>query len=366
MQVYVLILTLIGAIWMSLFMWKILRFIWIFFIRRSSISRYHHNHSNSSAPPCKSYFALDFTTSCEPKRSLVLETYLWSLPALLLLKRLSEAHSNLHIGAIITGASDGIGKNYAYELARRDFNIVLHGRNATKLHHVRTELHNEFPHLSFRVIIADASKTSPESLKHIQEMVDSLRDLHVTILINNVGSGAKRNGSVYTEVQDIDAEDIDHLINLNARFPAQFTRAVVPLLLTHGGPALILTMGSMSEFGVPYLSVYSASKCFDMSFSRAIRREMMAEGRNIEVLGIMTGEVTGVTHNRSQGTLMKPDSSLFAKSALDKVGCGEDVVGATAVQGIIWALVSMMPLSLLDKSLAKGVREDMNRKAKKV
>jgi 17beta-estradiol 17-dehydrogenase / very-long-chain 3-oxoacyl-CoA reductase len=319
MKAYLLILTLIGAIWTSLFTWKIIKFIWIYCLRRSSISRYHHNNPHNSAPP-------------------------W---------------------AIITGASDGIGKQYARELAKKNFNIVLHGRNATKLHHVRTELHDEFPHLSFRVIIADASKTGPESLKHIQEIVDSLKDLHVTILINNVGSGAKRNGSVYTEVQDIDAEDIDHLINLNARFPAQFTRAVVPLLLSHGGPALILTMGSMSEFGIPYLSVYSASKCFDMSFSRALRREMMAEGRSVEVLGIMTGEVAGVTHDRSKGTLMRPDSSLFAKAALEKVGCGEDVIGATPIQGIIWAVVSMMPLSLLDRSLATGVREGMNRMAKK-
>jgi len=319
MQVYIPLLTLIGAIWTSFFTWKILRFIWIYCIRRSSISRYHHNHHNSSAPP-------------------------W---------------------AIVTGASDGIGKSYAYELAKKNFNIVLHGRNATKLHHVRTELHDEFPHLSFRAIVADASKTGPETLKHIQEMVDSLRDLHVTVLINNVGSGVKRNGCVYTEVQDIDAEDIDHLINLNARFPAQFTRAVVPLLLSHGGPALILTMGSMSEFGMPYLSIYSASKCFDMSFSRAVRREMMAEGRNVEVLGIMTGEVTGVRHDRSKGSLMRPDSKLFAKAALDKVGCGEDVIAAWWLQGIVYAVVSMMPLSLLDKSLATGVREDMDRRAKR-
>jgi len=196
--------------------------------------------------------------------------------------------------------------------------------------------------------------------------VDSLRDLHVTILINNVGSGAgKRNGSVFEEVKDTEAEDVDAIIDVNARFPAQFTRLILPLLLSHGGPALILTMGSLSEFGMPYVSVYSAAKCFDMSFSRGLRREMLAEGRKVEVLGIMTGEVTGVAHDKSKGTLIRPDSEVFAKAALDKVGCGEEVVCAWWLQQIMWGVVSMLPLSVLDRTLVDGVRSSMVRRAKK-
>jgi 17beta-estradiol 17-dehydrogenase / very-long-chain 3-oxoacyl-CoA reductase len=312
-------LAAIGTIWTSLLILKVLNFIWIYFLRPSSIRKYHHNHVHSSAPP-------------------------W---------------------AIITGASDGIGKHYAHELARLSFNIVLHGRNATKLHHLRTELHDEFPHLSFRAIVADASKSGPESSKHIQELVDTLRDLHVTILINNVGSGNYRNGTVYAEIQDTDPEDIDHLINVNARFPAQFTRAAVPLLLSHGGPALILTMGSMGELGSPKLSVYGAAKCFDMSFSRALRREMMMAGReHVEVLGIMTGSVTGVSHTKSKATLQTPDSGEFARGALQKVGCGEDVVAATPFQGLVWNMLGAMPLFLRDRSLMSGIRRDMDMRAK--
>jgi 17beta-estradiol 17-dehydrogenase / very-long-chain 3-oxoacyl-CoA reductase len=323
MHIYLILLALIGTIWASLFIYKIFSFICIYFLRRSKILVYHHHHHNSSAPP-------------------------W---------------------AIITGSSDGIGKQYAYELAKLNFNIVLHGRNATKLHHVRTELHDSFPHLSFRVIVADASKSGPEATSHIKEIVDSLRDLHVTILINNVGTGGHIDGSVYSEIQDTPTEDIDHLINLNARFPAHFTRAVVPLLLSHGGPALILTMGSMAEFGMPQLSLYSATKCFDMAFSRALRMEMMLAGRkNVEVLGIMTGSVTGVTHNESQSTLLMPDSAAFARAAIERVGCGEDVVAATWAQGIVYKMVGAMPLALRDRSLEAGVKEDMEmreRNAKK-
>jgi 17beta-estradiol 17-dehydrogenase / very-long-chain 3-oxoacyl-CoA reductase len=240
------ILGFIAVTWISVQILKFLLFVYTY-VRPSSISRYHHHHTNSSAPP-------------------------W---------------------AIVTGATDGIGKGYAYELADRGFNIVLHGRNSTKLHNVRHALQNDYPHLSFRIIIADATKSGSESLKNIKDIVGSLKDLHLTILINNVGTGAKASGA---EVADVfvqsSPDDIDALINTNARFPVQFTRAVLPLLLSHGGPALILTMGSMAEMGMPYIGIYAASKSFDITFSRALRGELKLEGKNVEVLGIMTAAVT--------------------------------------------------------------------------
>lgn len=243
---------------------------------------------------------------------------------------------------------------------------MLHGRDSRKLYFVQAILEEKYPKLSFRIIVIDAAKGGPEALYHMENVVNHLKDIHVTVLVNNVGSpsAAKRSGNLYTEVHDIDAADVDHLINLNSRFPVQFTRAAIPLLLLHGGPSLILTMGSMGEFGMPYLSIYSAAKCFDMCFSRALRREMLAEGRKVEVLGIIAGEVTGVDHDRSKGNIVRPDAKVFAEAALDRVGCGEDVVAGWWAQAIIWGVVSSMPLAMLDKTLAAGVRDNMDRRAK--
>ena len=120
---------------------------------------------------------------------------------------------------------------------------------------------------------------------------------------------------------------------------------------------------------MPQLALYSASKSFDIAFSKAVRREMMLAGRtNVEVLGIMTGSVTGVTHNTSQSTLLMPTSAAFAKAAIERVGCGEDVVAATWVQAIVYKMVGEMPLFLRDRSLVAGVKGDMEmreRNAKK-
>lgn len=158
--------------------------------------------------------------------------------------------------------------------------------------------------------------------------------------------------------------DIDGLINLNARFLAQITNAVLPHLLYHSKPSLILTLGSMSDFGTPYVLTYSASKAFDMSFSKGLRKEMITEGRNVEVLGIMVGEVTDVGWDRNTGgTLMRPTSGKFAKAVLQKVGCGENVIAAWWVHGLIWWALSFMPDSLLRMAIVKGMTKEKIRRA---
>jgi 17beta-estradiol 17-dehydrogenase / very-long-chain 3-oxoacyl-CoA reductase len=308
MELYSKILTSIAGVWISILCFKLVLFVYTY-IRPSSILRYRHNHSNSSAPP-------------------------W---------------------AIVTGATDGIGKAYAYELADRGFNVVLHGRNSLKLHNVRHALQNEYPHLSFRIIMADAAKSGPEALKHIDNIVEPLRDLHITVLVNNVGTGFKSSGETIEAFAQNTPRDIDSLININVRFPVQFTRAVLPLLLSHGGPALILTMGSMSDFGMPFMEIYSASKSFDLVFSRSLRRQLRAEGKDVEVLGIMTGPVTDVGWDKTPRSLFRPASREFARAALARVGCTQDVVAAWWTHGIIWAAIDLLPAWFFDRMIVSGV-----------
>jgi len=263
--------------------------------------------------------------------------------------------------AIITGASDGIGKAYAHLLAAEGLNLVIHGRNISKLQAVQKDLQASYPQLQFRIFVCDASESGPEVLKRIEDFANGLEDLHVTVLINNVGGGQKLNGPMMQAFHEDVPGDIDGLINLNARFLAQITHAVLPHLLAHSQPSLILTMGSISDIGTPYVLTYSSSKAFDLPFSKGLKREMIVEGRNVEVLGIMVGEVTDVGWDRAGGTLMKPTSGTFAKAALQKVGCGEDVVAAWWVHGLVWWAVGFMSDRLLRMVLVQGITKAKSR-----
>jgi len=305
---------IIGAIWATVFLVKLLRFIYIY-TRPSSLERYHHN--NGDNPP-------------------------W---------------------ALVTGASDGIGLGYAHELAHRGFSVILHGRNPTKLENLKTQLSKTYPGVSFRTVIADAFQSGPETLKQIDAIVDSLQDIHLTILINNVGGSPVK--PMYVTFERDPPANIDGLINLNSRFQVQLTSAVLPLLLRHKGPGLILNMGSMAAFGTPWLSIYSASKAFDMTWSQSLAREMKAEGRKIEVLGIQTGKVTSVSHSKTPPTLMEPDARTFAAASLDRAGCGEEVVAGYWPQAIVFCVLGALPLSLTTNFMASTIRDLAKELAKK-
>ena len=84
--------------------------------------------------------------------------------------------------AVVTGASDGIGKALAVELVKRGFNLVIHGRNAVKLGGVKAELDRLGTGNDVRMWIADAGvDLSWESIP------EELQGLEITVLVNNVG-----------------------------------------------------------------------------------------------------------------------------------------------------------------------------------
>ncbi|KAL8697387.1 MAG: hypothetical protein Q9224_002344 [Gallowayella concinna] len=229
--------------------------------------------------------------------------------------------------ALITGSSDGIGLATARELASHRFNILLHGRNPTKLSTVRDLLASEFPKIQVRTVIADAS--SRDYTTEIQRVVEAVQDLHLTILINNVGgSGAIAPSVDIKAFEETAPSEIERLINLNLSFPTQLTRSLLPFFAKITGPKLILNIGSLAAVGSPYAAVYGAAKAFNHSWSKGLQAELQAEGRDFEVLGIIVGAVTDVSHRKEAASLLTPNSQTMAKALLQKVGCGRvEVVG---------------------------------------
>jgi len=90
--------------------------------------------------------------------------------------------------ALVTGASDGIGKAYCQELARSGFSIILMARSKDKLDEVAAEISQQYK-VQTKVIVYDFSKLgtqdSAEELKNLLE--SETKDMDISILVNNVG-----------------------------------------------------------------------------------------------------------------------------------------------------------------------------------
>lgn len=263
--------------------------------------------------------------------------------------------------ALVTGASDGIGKGFAEELCDRGFNVILHGRNEKKLNAVRQELLKQWPKREIKVLVFDAGSETSNTAK-LEAAVDELNGLDLRVLVNNVGGGSGTRPA-FLALQDTNADRTNLLVDVNLRFPTEITRVVLPQLIQHA-PALILNLGSLaSETHSPYISVYSGAKGYNKSWSNALSAELRADGYDVEVKLIQTGMVSSAGEPL-EVTIMVPSSRTFAKTSLDKVGNGSRLVYGYWVHELQHTFVDMLPTRVIDRMLAKIMIQHREMEAK--
>jgi 17beta-estradiol 17-dehydrogenase / very-long-chain 3-oxoacyl-CoA reductase len=253
---------------------------------------------------------------------------------------LKKYNNNGGAWALVTGSSDGIGQAIAHELCSKGFNIILHGRNPTKLSSVQASLSASFPKTQFRIFVADAGAPTEVRSAAIQDLVASTKDLKLTVLVNNVGGTAAMAVDFLT-FKDHTTKEIDDLVLINMLFTIHLTHALLPLL-SQQPAALILNTGSSSHTGMPYMSVYSPTKAYLSAWGNALSIEMESEGLEIEVLTVLSGN-TQSGQDKREASLFRPTSATFAKAALDKVGCGRTVVAGYIWHGLQTASMGLLP-----------------------
>jgi 17beta-estradiol 17-dehydrogenase / very-long-chain 3-oxoacyl-CoA reductase len=259
--------------------------------------------------------------------------------------------------AMVTGASAGIGKILSRELAARGFNVVLHGRNEAKLRGVQKSLEASFPSRSFRVLVIDAgdmpcrtcmsssSSTSPAAV--LDRALESLKGLHLTVIINNAG-GSPVN-PVYGNLESFNHDTILSIMSLNAIFPTLVLNRLLPQL-ARSGPSLVINIGSMSDNGLPFLSFYGPSKAYLVGFTSTIARESLIDGRDVSIMCVRVGAATGVSNRTAPPSLFEPDAAVMARAVLARVGCGRMVVVGYFWHALQDVFVRWSPGWLLEKS----------------
>jgi len=262
--------------------------------------------------------------------------------------------------ALVTGATSGIGKCLAHELAGAGFDVILHGRSETKLAAARAELAAAFPGRAFRSLLADAGRTDPD----FAALVAPLADLNITVLINNAGGGP--SDPTYSTLDAQPAPSLLATVSLNALFPALLTAALLPRLEA-ARPALVVNISSLSDNGLPFLASYSGAKSFLMTMSACLGRELAIDGRGVDVLGVRVGSVTGVSHNDAPPSFFEPAAPTMARAILARVGCGRQVVVGYIGHALQQAGVELVPAWRREKIFADvmvKLRDEERRKRK--
>ena len=176
--------------------------------------------------------------------------------------------------ALITGASKGIGRAFAVECAKRGMNLALISLPDENLEELSTELTKKYRIKSSYKTLNLTDRKAPEII-HNWCITNKLK---INILINNAGFGCvgrfeNQSSGFYMQ-----------MINLNVNSVVLLTRLLLPDLKKNS-PSHILNLGSIASFyPMPYKTVYSATKIFVYSFSRALREELRPFNINVSIL----------------------------------------------------------------------------------
>lgn len=179
--------------------------------------------------------------------------------------------------ALITGASSGIGRQFAHEFARRGCDLVLTARSRGRL----TELADELRHthgVTALVLPHDLGRPGATA-----DLADKLTTHQVTvdILVNNAGFGA------HGDLVDTPPERLEAMTALNVDAVVGLTSRLLPGMVERKAGAVINLASTAAFQPVPHMAVYGATKAFVLSFSRALWAE--TNGSGVAVLALSPG-----------------------------------------------------------------------------
>ena len=172
--------------------------------------------------------------------------------------------------AIVTGGASGIGFAIAEKFVENGITTIIVGRNENKLKAAKDRLGKRCVSLSFDL----------DNLSGIPKLVDQIIGKHqrIDILVNNAGINLKKE---FTEVTDDDFQRIMHT-NVSAMF--SLSREVIKCMLEKGSGSVINISSMASQYGLPKVIAYSASKAAIEGMTRAMAVELSPKGIRVNCI----------------------------------------------------------------------------------
>jgi short-subunit dehydrogenase len=187
--------------------------------------------------------------------------------------------------ALVTGASSGIGREFAIQLAASGVNVALVARRANRLESLAVELSTSY---GIRALPLPADLAQPGAALLLRQR---LRDEGVRIrLLCNIAAIGR-----WAAFEASPSELYEQMIQVNAMAMVSMCREFLPDLTTHPSSAIINASSPAAYQPVPYMAVYAATKAFVHSFSQALYGEYAADKVLVQTL------VPGPTHTELEG-----------------------------------------------------------------
>lgn len=245
---------------------------------------------------------------------------------------------------LVTGASSGIGKEFARQFAYRGYNLVLVARRAKLLEEMCNEFSEEYK-VNVDYLACDLSENPKAVYDFCKE-----KDYGISVLINNAGYGD------YGSFIDSDLDKALGMIELNNKALVALTYYFIRDM-KDSGYGHVINIGSVASFMPgPYMAVYYATKAFVMSFSMALREELRHD--NIKVSVLCPAPTKSDFWKVANGETASVYDNVFARTATDAAKTGYELFTSNkpyAIDGLPYKLainlVRHLPLELCARAV---------------
>jgi hypothetical protein len=175
--------------------------------------------------------------------------------------------------ALVTGASSGIGEQFARQLAGRGYELILVARRRDRLEKLAAELPAKA-----EVIECDLASEAAELPRKVEGV-----GAQVDLLVNNAGFGLR--GRFW----ETEAERLAEIVRVNCEAVVILTRAFLPAMVERGAGGVIVVASSAGMQPLPYEATYAASKAFALNLTDALHMEL--KGTGVRALAVNPGPV---------------------------------------------------------------------------
>jgi len=178
--------------------------------------------------------------------------------------------------AVVTGATDGIGKAYAMALAKRGLNVLIVSRTQDKLDVVRQEIVDKHPGVEVRTHRTDFTAFDDAAVASLSKVI---AELQVGVLVNNVAV----NVEMPTYFDEVELCKVRDIITCNTLGTALLTHAVLPQMKSRKRGVIINLSSLGGTLPSAMLQPYGATKSFVENFSEALAEETKRSARRVPV-----------------------------------------------------------------------------------
>ncbi|KAL2529027.1 Very-long-chain 3-oxoacyl-CoA reductase 1 [Forsythia ovata] len=242
--------------------------------------------------------------------------------------------------ALVTGPTDGIGKAFAFQLARKGLNLVLVGRNPDKLREVSDSIKSKYGSTQVKTVVVDFSGDLNDGVGRIKETIEGL---DVGVLINNVGVSYPYARFFH----EVDENLLNDLIKVNVEGTTKVTQAVLPGMVKRKKGAIV-NIGSGAAIVIPsdpLYAVYAATKAYIDQFSRCLYVEYKKSGIDVQCQVPLYVATKMASIKRS--SFFVPSTDGYARAALRWIGY-EPRCTPYWPHSLLWGLLYSLPESIVD------------------